>query len=91
MTFEKLYTIIRKRKKELPERSYVASLYKEGEDRIIQKVGEEAVELVVAAKGKSQQRIIEEMADLYFMTLILLAYKNIELYEVFDELERRKR
>jgi len=89
MKLEELYTIIRKRIKKLPEDSYVASLVKQGEDRIIQKVGEEAVEVVVAAKGKSKKRIIEEMADLYFMTLVLLAAKGIELTDVFGELEKR--
>lgn len=91
MKFQDLFSIIKNRRNERPENSYTSSLFKQGEDRIVQKVGEEAVELIIAAKGKSQQRIIEEMADLYFMSLVLLAYKNIELNEVINELERRKK
>ena len=91
MILEELYAIIRKRVKELPQGSTVASLVKKGEDRVIQKVGEEAVEVLVAAKGTSKKRIIEEMSDLYFMTLILLAVKNITLGEVFAELTKRRK
>lgn len=90
MIFEELYKIINKRINELPDDSYVASLVKRGEDRVIQKVGEEAIEVLVAAKGKNKKRIIEEVADLYFMTLVLLAYKGLTPDEVFDELEKRK-
>ena len=89
MILEELYTIIRNRIKELPQGSTVATLVKKGEDRVIQKVGEEAIEVIVAAKGTSKKRIIEEMTDLYFMTLVLLAVKNITLDEVFAELIKR--
>ena len=68
---DELYKIIKKRIKEMPANSTVATLVKKGEDRVIQKVGEEAIEVIVAAKGTSKKRIIEEMADLYFMTIIL--------------------
>lgn len=91
MILENLYKIIRLRQRVRPEGSYVASLYKEREDRIIQKVGEEAVEVVIAAKDKSKKRLIEEMADLYFMSLILLVKKNITLEEIWKELEKRKK
>lgn len=88
---DQLYNLIEKRKKELPEGSYIASLFNQGEDRIVQKVGEEAVEVVVAAKGKVKQRVIEEFADLLFHSLILLSYLGIKPKEILDELEKRKK
>lgn len=90
MTLEELYNTIMSRKEEMPEGSYVASLFRDGEDRIIQKVGEEAVEAVIAAKNESRERIIFEVADLTFHTLVLLASKGIELSEIFAELDKRR-
>lgn len=89
MNLEKLYKIITSRKKEMSEKSYVSSLFTEGEDRIIQKVGEEAVEVVIAAKGTERERLISEMADLWFHSLVLLASKNITPNDIFNELEKR--
>lgn len=91
MRLEELYTRIIQRKKEMPRSSYVASLLRQGEDKILQKVGEEAVEVIVAAKGKKKKRLIGEIADLFFMTLVLLAIKGISLESVFDELEKRRK
>lgn len=76
---------------DLPKDSYTASLFKEGRDKIIQKVGEEAVEVVVAAKGKSKKRVIEELADLLFHSLILLSYLGIKPKEILEELGRRNK
>ena len=89
MTLEELYSIIQKRIKDLPSDSYVAALYKKGEDRILQKIGEEAIEVVLAGKGKNKKRVIEETADLYFMTLIFLNKKGISLEDILEELEKR--
>lgn len=91
MTLEELYTIIKDRIERLPKRSYVASLYQKGEDQIIQKVGEEATEVIIAAKGRNRQRAKEEVADLFFMILVLLAAKGITLESVLDELEKRRK
>lgn len=91
MTLEELYKIIEDRKKKMSKNSYVASLFREGEDKIIQKVGEEATEVIVAAKNEDKQRIISEIADLLFHLLILLNSKNITLPRVLDELEKRQR
>lgn len=91
MTFEKLYLIIRERLKTLPKGSYVASLYRKGEDAILQKIGEETTEVIIAAKGKSRRRIIEEIADLYFMTIVLITKKKISLKNILEELERRRK
>jgi phosphoribosyl-ATP pyrophosphohydrolase len=91
MRLEDLYAIITKRKKELPKGSYVASLYRQGEDVILQKIGEEATEVILAAKGNNNQRIIEEIADLYFMTLVLMISRNISLEGIYRELGKRRK
>lgn len=89
MNTEKLYKIIEDRKKNMPENSYVASLNKEGLNKISQKVGEEAVEVVIAAKDKDEAAIVGEVADLWFHTLVLLSYLGINPSKIFNELEKR--
>lgn len=89
MTLKDLYKIILNRKKSPSENSYVSSLFKSGIDRISQKVGEEAIETVVAAKNKNNQRLIEEVADLWFHSLVLLAEKKITPEKIMEELEKR--
>jgi len=91
MTLEELYNTILSRKKEMPEGSYVASLFRDGDDRIIQKVGEEAVEVVIAAKNESKDRLISEAADLTFHLLVLLASKGLKLSDILSELKKRQK
>ena len=91
MKLEELYAIINKRKKEMSENSYVSTLIKKGDDAILQKIGEEAIEVVIAAKSQDKQRIIEEVADLYFMTLMMLVSKKIGIGSIFEELDKRKK
>ena len=91
MTLEELYKIIEDRKKNMPAKSYVASLFRDGEDRIIQKIGEEAIEVVIAAKNKLKKRIISEVADLLFHILVLLSAFEIPPSQVLKELEKRKK
>ncbi len=91
MGLKKLYSIISKRIKLQSKKSYVVSLYKQGEDKILQKIGEEAVETIIAAKNKNKKFIIEEIADLFFMILVILAAKNITLREIEKELEKRRK
>ena len=88
MTFEELYTLIQDRQTKMPDSSYISSLFKSGEDRIIQKVGEEAIETVIAAKNK--KRVVSEVADLMFHLLILLAAQNITIEDIKKELESRQ-
>ncbi|HTP13663.1 MAG TPA: bifunctional phosphoribosyl-AMP cyclohydrolase/phosphoribosyl-ATP diphosphatase HisIE [Bacteroidota bacterium] len=88
-TLGRLAAIIRSRKKELPEKSYTADLFRKGLSRIGQKVGEEGVELAIAAQYPERKRCIEETADLFYHTLVLLEAKEIELKEVMAELEVR--
>lgn len=91
MSLEELYKIIVARRKQLPYNSYVASLFQAGEDQIMQKVGEEAVEVVIAAKDRNRNKVIAEVADLWFHTLILLVWLDIRLADILTELERRKK
>ena len=85
--------VLEARKSAKPDSSYVAKLYDKGLDAILKKVGEEATEVVMAAKdveqGKSSDKIIYEVADLWFHTLVLLAQQNLHPDDVLKELERR--
>ncbi len=85
----KLFEIIEDRKANPTEKSYTASLFAEGEDRILQKIGEEATEVIIAAKGQGNQRIVEEVSDLFYHTLVLLSEKGLKLSDVEDELKKR--
>ena len=91
MTFKRLYKIILSRKKSLPKKSYVASLIKDGRNRIAQKVGEEAVEVIIAAgNNKNQkQRLVEEISDLFFHILVLMVANDISIEDIEGELEKR--
>lgn len=89
MTINTLYEIIKIRKKTMPAGSYVSSLFRKGKDKIIQKVGEEAIEVVIAAKNKDKKEIISEMADLWFHSLVLLAALGIKPEDILKELESR--
>ena len=85
----KLATVLEARKQADPDSSYVAGLYHAGTDKILKKLGEEATETVIAAKGGNRDEIIYEMADLWFHSLVLLAHNNIEPQLILDELDRR--
>lgn len=85
----KLASDLEARKQADPSESYVASLYGKGLDAILKKVGEEATEVVMAAKDGAADKIVYEVADLWFHTLVLLAQQDIEVKAVLDELERR--
>jgi phosphoribosyl-ATP pyrophosphohydrolase len=86
-----LYTIIENRKKDLPEGSYTSSLFKGGEDRILQKVGEEAIETILALKSGNREHAIYEVSDLIYHLLVALVGKGITLEEIAEELNRRRK
>jgi phosphoribosyl-ATP pyrophosphohydrolase len=88
-TLEKLSAVLEERKGADPDSSYVARLYHKGLDAILKKIGEEATETVMAAKDGDPEKIIYEVADLWFHTLVLLKQQNLEPQQVLDELERR--
>ncbi len=86
-----LYTTIMDRKQNPKTGSYTNSLFTAGEDEIVKKVGEEAIEVIVAAKAQTDQRLIEESADLLYHLWVLLAWRSVTPEQVMTELERRHR
>lgn len=72
-----------------PSSSYVASLYGKGLDAILKKVGEEATETVMAAKDGDSNKIVYEVADLWFHTMVLLAQQGLKPQQIIDELAGR--
>jgi phosphoribosyl-ATP pyrophosphohydrolase len=89
MSIQWLFEVIQDRKNNPTEKSYTASLFKEGLPKIAQKVGEEGTEVVVAALAQDDQRLIEEVADLTYHTLVLLAVRGLTPAQVIAELEKR--
>jgi phosphoribosyl-ATP pyrophosphohydrolase/phosphoribosyl-ATP pyrophosphohydrolase/phosphoribosyl-AMP cyclohydrolase len=84
-----LENILKQRKKELPQGSYTARLFQEGEDRILKKIIEEAGEVLLAIKSGQKKEVIHESADLIFHLMVALVEKDISLEEVVEELKRR--
>jgi phosphoribosyl-ATP pyrophosphohydrolase len=89
MSIQWLFDVIEDRKKNPTEKSYTASLFAEGLPKIAQKVGEEGTEVVVAALAQEDQRLIEEVADLTFHTLVLLSARGLTPAHIAAELEKR--
>jgi len=85
----RLAAVLEQRKSAAADSSYVAGLYAKGEDTILKKVGEEAAEVLIAAKGGEREQIVYETADLWFHTLVMLAHYDIGPDAVLDELARR--
>jgi phosphoribosyl-ATP pyrophosphohydrolase len=71
--------------------SYTARLLDAGEDEILKKVGEEAMEVILAAKGQGDERVVSEIADLFYHLLVLLAARGLTLGQVEAELKRRRK
>jgi phosphoribosyl-ATP pyrophosphohydrolase len=86
---DQLFDIIRDRRGTDPEKSYTAKLFSRGRAKIAQKLGEEAVETVIAALSETPDRTISESADLLYHLLVLWAECDIEPYQVWTELEGR--
>ena len=90
-----LAAILEKRKKSSSSDSYVSSLHEKGLNKILEKIGEEATETILAAKdydqqtGKNQQAVISETADLWFHTMVMLSHLNLTPQQVLDELKKR--
>ncbi len=84
-----LAEVLEQRKQQNPEQSYVAGLYAKGLDSILKKIGEEATETVIAAKGGDKRQIVYETADLWFHCLIMLADQGLGPEDVLTELQRR--
>jgi phosphoribosyl-ATP pyrophosphohydrolase len=86
-----LYATILDRQQHPKPGSYTNSLFDAGEDEIVKKVGEEAVEVIIAAKGQTDQRLVEETADLLYHLWVLLAWRGVTPEQVLAELEKRHR
>jgi len=84
-----LLDLIKDRKKKRPEKSYTTTLFNKGLDEIVKKVGEESIEVIIAAKSETKKRLIEESGDLLYHLLVLLAEKEVDLQEVIEELKKR--
>jgi phosphoribosyl-AMP cyclohydrolase / phosphoribosyl-ATP pyrophosphohydrolase len=84
-----LQDFIETRRKEMPEGSYTTSLFKDGVNRMAQKVGEEALEAAIEACNGTNERLIYEGADLFFHLIVLLTSKGLRIEDVASELEQR--
>jgi phosphoribosyl-ATP pyrophosphohydrolase len=89
MSIQWLFDVIETRKHNPLETSYTSKLFAEGLPKIAQKVGEEGTEVVVAALAQDDQRLIEEISDLTYHTLVLLAARGLKIEDVLAELEKR--
>ena len=87
-----IYDVIQDRRNNPVEKSYVCSLlnHDKGIDKILEKIGEESVETVLAVKNKNHEDIVYESSDLIFHLLVMLAANDIELSEIADELRKRR-
>lgn len=86
-----LETALLSRKRNPSSDSYTTRLLNAGEDEIVKKVGEEAVEVILAVKGQGDERIIEESADLVYHLLVLLISRDLSWADVEAELEKRRK
>ena len=86
---DQLFATLQDRKANPTTGSYTASLLAQGEDEIVKKIGEEAVEIILAAKGQGNQRIVEETADLVYHLLVLLVSCDLTWDDIRAELKQR--
>jgi phosphoribosyl-ATP pyrophosphohydrolase len=88
---DELFATIESRKRELPEGSYTASLFthEKGENAVLEKIGEESTETILAAKDDDLDELTAESADLVYHLMVLLAAKDLDLEDLRDELRKR--
>jgi len=86
---ERIFEVTMDRVKNPTEKSYVSQLTAKGEDAVLQKIGEETVELILATKDNRPEEVVHEAADMLFHVLVLFAQKGFELRGIFEELEHR--
>ena len=87
---QRLMQTLQARKQAAPDSSYVAKLFSKGENAILKKIGEEATEVVLAAKGGDKAHLVYETADLWFHCMVLLAQHGLSADDVLNELARRE-
>jgi phosphoribosyl-ATP pyrophosphohydrolase len=88
-TIEALYELIKNRKENKVEGSYTNYLFDSGIDKICKKIGEEATEVVIAAKDGHKDQVIYESSDLLYHLLVLFVYSNVKIEDIEKELEKR--
>ena len=88
-TLQRLTEILEQRKTASVEESYVASLYASGLEKILDKINEETLEVIEAAREDNAEHLIHEVADLWFHCMVLLAEKNLSHEQVLEELDKR--
>ena len=86
---QQVFEVIEARKENAPEGSYTEKLFAAGEVEVLKKIGEEAVEVVVAASKQTDDRIVYELADLVYHSMVLLSMHNLSWRDVEEELARR--
>ena len=89
-TLERLARVIEARRSGDPAKSYVARLFDKGNDAILKKIGEEATETVMACKDGDAKKIVHEIADLWFHSMLAMAAYGLKPEDVLNELERRE-
>lgn len=85
-----LFDVIKERKANPQEGSYTCYLFEKGTDKILKKCGEECAEVIIAAKGEDQSQICEEICDLFYHVMVLMADQGIELSQIETILEARR-
>ena len=89
-TLSEVYRVIRDRQKNKRENSYTCQLFAEGDNKILKKIGEESVEVVMACKDDDGNAIASEVADLLYHTLVALAHHNVDIRDVYRQLQSRR-
>jgi phosphoribosyl-AMP cyclohydrolase / phosphoribosyl-ATP pyrophosphohydrolase len=86
-----VYRVIQERKETPSEKSYTSQLLAAGDNKILKKVGEESAEVIMASKDGVPERIAEEVADLWYHTLVLLAHHDMDILDVYRVLKKRRK
>ena len=89
-TLSEVFKVIRDRKKHPVESSYTCKLFAGGDNKILKKIGEESAEVVMACKDDDQDAIASEVADLFYHTLVALAHHNVDIRDVYRQLDKRR-
>ena len=90
-TLSQVFEVIRDRRDNPTQESYTCKLFAEGDNKILKKIGEEAVEVVMACKDDDKDAIAGEVADLFYHTLVALAHHGVDLKDVYRKLQQRRR
>ncbi|WP_218082729.1 bifunctional phosphoribosyl-AMP cyclohydrolase/phosphoribosyl-ATP diphosphatase HisIE [Anthocerotibacter panamensis] len=90
-TLSQVFRVIQERKANPAESSYTSRLLAKGNNQILKKLGEETVEVAMAAVAESRERLVSEVSDLLYHTLVLLAHHDLDILEVYQELQQRRK